>query len=66
MAEYFAEIGDIQRAMKYVKWVMDRALPTGLLPEQVYPDSLQSSSVMPLVWSHSEFIITLDKLITIK
>jgi len=66
VAEYFAEIGDIQRAMKYVKWVMDRALPTGLLPEQVYPDSLQSSSVMPLVWSHSEFIITLDKLITIK
>jgi GH15 family glucan-1,4-alpha-glucosidase len=66
VAEYHAEIGDIQRAMKYVKWVVDRALPTGLLPEQVYPDSLQSSSVMPLVWSHSEFIITLDKLITIK
>ncbi|BCU70985.1 glycoside hydrolase family 15 protein [Stygiolobus caldivivus] len=64
VAQYYAEIQDMQKAMKYVKWVMDRALPTGLLPEQVYPDTLQSSSVMPLVWSHSEFIITLDKLIT--
>ena len=64
IAEYYATIGDTQRAMKYVKWVMDRALPSGLLPEQVYPDTLQSSSVIPLVWSHAEFIITLDKLIS--
>ena len=62
VAEYYADTGNYDKALKYLKWVMDRALPTGLLPEQVYPDTFESSSVMPLVWSHAEFIITIDKL----
>ncbi|MFP3064973.1 MAG: glycoside hydrolase family 15 protein [Sulfolobus sp.] len=62
VAEYYADTGNYDKALKYLKWVIDRALPTGLLPEQVYPDTFESSSVMPLVWSHAEFIITIDKL----
>lgn len=52
--------------MKYINWVMNRALPSGLFPEQVDPENFLSTSVVPLVWSHAEFIITVDKLISTK
>ncbi|AAY80545.1 glycoside hydrolase family 15 protein [Sulfolobus acidocaldarius] len=57
VAEYYLRVGNVQKANEYISWVLDRAVPTGLLPEQVDPDNLQSTSVLPLVWSHSELVI---------
>ncbi|BFH73868.1 glycoside hydrolase family 15 protein [Sulfurisphaera javensis] len=66
LAEYYLDIGQKDKAMKYINWVMNRALPSGLFPEQVDPENFLSTSVVPLVWSHAEFIITVDKLISTK
>ena len=62
LAQYKAMLGNRQEAIKYLDWVTSRATKTGLLPEQVDPETLQSTNVIPLAWSHAEFIITLKKL----
>lgn len=64
LAEYYADTSQKEKALKLVNWVMTRALPSGLLPEQVDPETFVSTSVVPLIWSHAEFIITADKLIS--
>ncbi|TRM87382.1 glucan 1,3-alpha-glucosidase, partial [Sulfolobus sp. E3] len=63
IAEYFADIGDKNKALEYISWVVNRALPTGFLPEQVDPETFEPTSVTPLVWSHAEFIIAVNKLL---
>ncbi len=63
IAEYFADIGDKKKALEYISWVVNRALPTGFLPEQVDPETFEPTSVTPLVWSHAEFIIAVNKLL---
>ncbi|BAK54392.1 glycoside hydrolase family 15 protein [Sulfurisphaera tokodaii] len=64
LAEYYLDLGQREKALDYINWAMSRALPSGLLPEQVDPENFTSTSVVPLVWSHAEFIITVDKLIS--
>ncbi|AWR96572.1 glycoside hydrolase family 15 protein [Acidianus sulfidivorans JP7] len=66
LAEYYIDTNRISDAEALIKWVIDRATPSGLLPEQVDPESLQSVSVIPLVWSHAEYIISLNKYETVK
>ncbi|MCH4815119.1 MAG: glycoside hydrolase family 15 protein [Saccharolobus sp.] len=63
LAEYYATINDKNKANEYIKWVINRALPTGFLPEQVDPETFEPTSVTPLVWSHAEFIIAINKLL---
>ena len=65
LAEYYADVSQKEKALKLVNWVVDRALPSGLLPEQVDPETFASTSVVPLVWSHAEFIIAIEKLLKI-
>lgn len=57
VAQYFASQGFRDEGLKRVKWVTSVAGRTGLLPEQVEPETLVPSSVKPLVWSHAEFVI---------
>ena len=66
LSEYYADTSQKEKALKLVDWVVNRALPSGLLPEQVDPETFVPTSVVPLVWSHAEFIITIDKLISIQ
>jgi GH15 family glucan-1,4-alpha-glucosidase len=47
---------DLERALELIEWVVDRSLPSGVLPEQVHPFSGQALSVAPLTWSHATFI----------
>ncbi|MCI2415370.1 MAG: glycoside hydrolase family 15 protein [Candidatus Aramenus sp.] len=61
LSEYYSDIGDLNNAKKLIDWVKGRATPSGLLPEQVHPVTLESTSVIPLVWSHAEYIISLNK-----
>ena len=51
-------INDLRRAKEHLRWVMDNALSTGVLPEQVHPYSEDGVSVSPLTWSHAEFVRT--------
>lgn len=57
LSEYYSLLGNFEKANKYLKWVISVATPTKHLPEQVDPETLLSTSVVPLVWSHAEFII---------
>ncbi|MEM3939518.1 MAG: glycoside hydrolase family 15 protein [Saccharolobus sp.] len=64
LAEYYADIKNKNKALDYIMWVLNRALPTGFLPEQVDPETFEPTSVTPLVWSHAEFIIAVNKLLS--
>jgi len=49
---------ELQEAVKILEWITSRALPSGVLAEQVHPYSNQPLSVSPLTWSHAAFIST--------
>ena len=47
---------DLAEAMSVIKWVVDKALPSGVLAEQLDPLTGAHVSVSPLTWSHSTFV----------
>src|SRR5437867_115900 len=49
--------GDLQKAADLLLWGTQRALPSGVLPEQVDPYSGKPLSVAPLTWSHASFVL---------
>ncbi len=49
---------DLTPAMDILKWTVERALPSGVLAEQLDPHSGDPLSVSPLTWSHASFITT--------
>lgn len=49
---------DLSRAMDVIQWVVEKALPSGVLAEQLDPLTGAHVSVSPLTWSHSTFIAT--------
>ncbi len=60
----------LETALPLLLWVADRALPSGVLAEQVNPYDDKPLSVSPLTWSHAEFVTAflayLDKLSTLE
>ena len=74
IARYYIRIAkskvELERAMEILNWTCDRATPSGILPEQIHPFTGEHLSTAPLVWSHAEFVITVDeylkKLATLK
>jgi len=61
-SRYFALIGNRERSISLLKWVTEHAQRSGVLPEQINPYDGSPLSVSPLVWSHAEYIITVDEL----
>lgn len=57
---------DLEAALRILEWVTGLALPSGVLAEQVHPDTLRPLSVAPLTWSHAAYVTAvqeyLDKL----
>lgn len=51
-------VEDLKPAAKIMQWVADRALPSGVLAEQVHPETNQPLSVSPLTWSHATVVAT--------
>jgi glucoamylase len=49
--------GDLQKAIDILKWATDRAMPSGVLPEQIDPYTGKALSVCPLTWSHASFVL---------
>ncbi len=47
---------DLASALDLLTWASDRALPSGVLAEQVNPYDDTPLSVSPLTWSHAEFV----------
>lgn len=67
LGQYYIESAktkeQLNPGLDLINWVVSRALPSGVLPEQVNPYNDQPLSVSPLTWSHAEFIITIHKLL---
>jgi len=58
LAQYYLAVDEVEKAEALIKWTADRTLPSGALSEQVNPTDSAPVSVLPLVWSHAEFINT--------
>lgn len=65
LADWYLERGrwpkDLERAQDLLLWVADRALPSGVLAEQIHPETGVPISVSPLTWSHAEFVATVHR-----
>ena len=49
---------DLKGVIEILEWTTERALPSGILAEQVNPLTGEPVSVSPLTWSHSTFVAT--------
>lgn len=60
LAEYYIAgaqtAAELQSARDVLNWTVERAMPSGVLAEQVDPASGKEMSVSPLTWSHSTFV----------
>ena len=59
LAQYYASLGDFDKAQPLLQWALDRELPSGILGEQFDPATATPVGVTPLVWSHAEMINTI-------
>jgi ferredoxin len=62
LAQYYVSIAksveDLERVVNYLRWVVSRALPSGVLAEQINPFTGEPISVSPLTWSHATVVQT--------
>jgi GH15 family glucan-1,4-alpha-glucosidase len=56
LAEYYLARGQKHQARELLEWTVARALPSGVLAEQVNPLTGAPVSVSPLTWSHATFV----------
>ena len=49
---------ELREAYKTLQWAVERALPSGVMAEQLNPLDGSPMSVSPLTWSHSTFVAT--------
>lgn len=60
LAEYYIasakSVDDMAKALAILEWTANRALPSGVLAEQIDPETGEPLSVSPLTWSHSTFV----------
>lgn len=54
-------IADLEKPLSLLKWIQTLAMPGGTLPEQFNPYTGEPLSAAPLVWSHAELAITIQK-----
>jgi GH15 family glucan-1,4-alpha-glucosidase len=49
---------DLDKALKYLKWAVLQVNSAGMLSEQLDAETGIPVSVMPLTWSHAQYVIT--------
>ncbi len=63
LAQYYIRTSkhafELKKAEEIIDWVGTHALSTGVLSEQLDPETGAQLSASPLVWSHSEFVATI-------
>lgn len=58
LAQYYIETKQPDRAKAIMGWASDKTLPSGIMSEQIDPETAEQVGVSPLVWSHAEYINT--------
>lgn len=66
MAQYYIRKHQLDRAHHYIDWSISHALQSGMLSEQVNPDTGFVVGITPLVWSHAELVNTILDLTKVK
>lgn len=65
LAQYYIAIAcqkdDLKKALEIMQWVEKHALPSGVLAEQMHPDTNNPLSVSPLTWSHATYIAVVQE-----
>lgn len=64
-AEYYLNVGEVEKAREILDWVMNKQSQAGVFPEQFEPDTGKWLSVSPLTWSQAEWVSALIDLIAI-
>lgn len=54
------KLSDLKRAYELLEWTCEHATKSGVLAEQIHPDTGEHLSTAPLTWSHAEFVLTVD------
>ena len=49
-------IAEVEASLRWMHWVLKWCPPSGVLAEQLHPETGQSMGVAPLSWSHAEVI----------
>ena len=52
-------VEELDRSFRWMRWVAKRSLPSGVLAEQVHPETGEPLGVSPLSWSHAEVVAAL-------
>lgn len=64
VAQYYIKIakkvGDLKRPLELLEWTASHAAPGGTLAEQMHPHTREHRSASPLIWSHAEYVLTID------
>jgi glucoamylase len=64
-AEYLIAIAkneeELKGASDLLEWVADRAMQSGVMAEQMHPQTLEPLSVSPLTWSHGTYIAAVQE-----
>ena len=64
MAQYYImkaeKPKDLEVAYDILEWTCGHATKSGVLAEQMHPRTREHLSTAPLIWSHAEFVITVD------
>lgn len=55
---------DLKRAHELLLWTASHAGAGGTLAEQMHPHTKEHKSAAPLVWSHAEFVLTVQAYLT--
>ncbi|AAT44077.1 glycoside hydrolase family 15 protein [Picrophilus oshimae] len=61
LADYYIMAGNTGRALELINWVVQHSEESGILSEQINPDNGEPISVSPLIWSHSQLVLTLKR-----
>jgi GH15 family glucan-1,4-alpha-glucosidase len=66
LAQWHIAVGHQERALQLLQWAAGRALPSGILAEQVDPHTGAPLSVSPLIWSHSTYVLAVHQYLNAK
>ena len=64
LAQYYAETNNQTKAKEILDWLSSNMLSTGVMSEQMNPETGEHLSVAPLTWSHAEHLATILDMIT--
>lgn len=64
VAQYYlrraTRLADLKRPLELLSWTVSHAAYSGMLAEQMHPHTRAHLSTAPLIWSHAEYVLTVN------